>query len=282
MKFYKKYLIAIAAVSLGCIMALPVSSAQARVFSNVLQLDTGGAYLGIQMEDVNAGNLSKYRLNSERGAIVRSVVKGSPAEAAGIKEDDVILEFGGTQVWSSQQLSRLVRETPVGRNVDLVVSRDGKRMNLSAKLGTPEGRTTDSLREMSPEEFFGPAQRFYQYRAPEAGGIRSGIDPSVSNKPRLGVTVQPLTDQLGEFFGVPKKKGVLVSSVTEGSPSVGKLKSGDVIIRADDKDIETPEELTRLIRDKSEGPVNLRVIRDKKEITVVINLPAGEQKGFKL
>jgi S1-C subfamily serine protease len=81
---------------------------------------------------------------------------------------------------------------------------------------------------------------------------------------------------------VPNKKGVLVSSVTEGSPSVGKLKSGDVIIRADAKDIETPEDLTRLVRDKSEGSVDLKVIRDKKEITVVINLPAGEEKGFKL
>jgi serine protease Do len=282
MRFYTKHLIAIAAVLLGCIMALPVSSAQARVYSNVWQPDAGGAYLGIQMEDVNAGNLSKYRLSNERGAIVRSVVKGSPAEVAGIKEDDVILEFGGTQVWSSQQLSRLVRETPVGRNVDLVVSRDGKRMNLSAKLGTPEVRRADDMRDMFPEEPFGPGQRLYQYRGPSAGGPGPGMDPSVRNRPRLGVTVQPLTDQLAEFFGVPNKKGVLVSSVTEGSPSVGKLKSGDVIIRADAKDIETPEDLTRLVRDKSEGSVDLKVIRDKKEITVVINLPAGEEKGFKL
>lgn len=282
MNFIKKYLIAIAAVFLACNMALPFAAAQTRVYSNVLQSDTSGAFLGIQMEDVTASNLSKHKLTAERGVVVRAVTKGSPAEAASIKEADVILEFGGYQVWSSLQLSRLVRETPVGRNVDLIISRDGKRMNLRAKLEEREGRKADNLREMLPDEFFGPGQRSFQYRLPDAFGSGSGTGPSITNKPRLGVTIQPLTDQLGEFLGVPKKKGVLVTSVIEGSPSVGKLKSGDVIIGADGKDLDSPEDLTQVVRDKSEGSLNLKVIRDKKEITVVVNLPAGEEKGFKL
>jgi S1-C subfamily serine protease len=71
--------------------------------------------------------------------------------------------------------------------------------------------------------------------------------------------------------------------VNSGSPSAGKLKSGDVIIGADGKDIESPEALTQLIRSKSQGAVTLRVIRDKKEIKVVVDLPADEnQKGYKL
>jgi serine protease Do len=280
MNFLKKYRLAIVAIPLACSMAFPLSHAQTRVFSNVIQPETTGAYLGIQMDDVSASNLSKYKLNSERGAIVRSVMKGSPADAANIKEDDVILEFGGYQVWSSLQLSRLVQETPVGRKVDLVISRDGKRMNLSAKLEKREdGRASNPI-ESLPREFFGPGQRSFQFRWPDAPD--SEFDASNTRRARLGVTIQPLTDQLGEFLGVPKKKGVLISSVLEGSPSVGKLKPGDVVISADGKNIETPEELTGLIRNKSDGSVTLKVIRDKKEITVVINLPAGEEKGYKL
>jgi serine protease Do len=102
-------------------------------------------------------------------------------------------------------------------------------------------------------------------------------------KPRLGVTLQPLTDQLGEYFGVPGKKGALVSSVISGTPSDGKLKSGDVIIRAGDRSIGDPEDLVRFIRDEAKGTVTFKVIRDKKEISVSINLSSDEDpEGYKL
>ncbi len=119
----------------------------------------------------------------------------------------------------------------------------------------------------------------FQFRIPNQPDDNS----STPRRPRLGVTLQPLTDQLGEFLGVPGKKGALVASVAEGSPSAGKLKSGDVIIGADGKSINNPEDLTQIVLNKSEGTITLKVIRDKKEITVAINLPAAEnQKGFRL
>jgi serine protease Do len=282
MKFLKKYGIAITVVAMLCFLALPVSNAQTKVFSNILQADSSSAYLGIQMDDVDANNMSKYKLSSERGVIVRSVVKGSPAETAGIQEDDVILEFAGTQVWSSMQLSRLVRETPVGRKADLVVSRDGKRTNLSTKLEKRDSRSAENRFELVPQEPFGPGQHSYQFRLPENPGSGPGNRSTAVNKPRLGITIQPLSDQLGEFLGVPGKKGVLVSEIIEGSSSVGKLKSGDVITSFDGTSVDNPEDLTRLIRGKSEGSVTLKVIRDKKEISVVVDLPSGDDKGFKL
>jgi len=134
MKFYKKYLIAIAAVSLGCIMALPVSSAQARVFSNVMQLDTGGAYLGIQMEDVNAGNLSKYRLNSERGAIVRSVVKGSPAEAAGLEAGDIIVKMNSKEIGKVQEFEDTLSVVKEDDSVRLTIFGKDKTSEITLKM----------------------------------------------------------------------------------------------------------------------------------------------------
>jgi len=261
---------------------LPFADAQTRIFSNLLQNDSSGAYLGIQMDDVDAGNMSKYKLDSERGVIVRSVVKGSPANTAGIKDGDVILEYGGIQVWSSLQMSRLVRETPVGRKVDLVVNRDGKRINLSAKLEKrPLGRAEKPI-PVDPNGSGGPGWRSYQFRLPDGFGFRPERRDSPEPKPRLGVTVQPLTDQLAEFLGVPGKKGVLVAEVMEGSPSAGKLKSGDVIFSMDGKSVDNPEDLTRYIRNRSEGSITLKVIRDKKEVTVVVSLPEKEGKGYKL
>src|SRR5262249_45590505 len=75
----------------------------------------GAGWIGVQVDD-----------QKERGAIVRRVEPNSPAEKAGLKEGDVILEFNKEQVIGVQQLTRLVRETPVGRTVDVKVHRDNR------------------------------------------------------------------------------------------------------------------------------------------------------------
>jgi serine protease Do len=284
MKLYAKYITVALSVFLAGSLAAPLGQAQARLITSVMDLNSDGGYLGIEMKEVTADNMSKYKLKSEQGVIVSSVVKGSPAESAKLQEDDVILEFAKNQVWSTQQFSRLVRETPAGRSVELGVSRDGKRMNLAVQIGKREtegsrrsGNQMDSRSWVLPA----PMDRFFGEGLPEnPGGMAI---PRMEGKPRLGVTLQPLTDQLGEYFGVPGKKGALVSSVASGSPSAGKLKSGDVITEADGNPVNDPEDLARVIRNKADGAINLKVIRDKKEITIAVDLPSEEnQKGYKL
>ena len=98
-----------------------------------------GSYLGIEMENVTADNMSSYKLSAELGVIVRTVEKGSPAEAANLREKDVIVEYAGMPVFSTMQLTRLVQETPEGRTVNLVISRDGKKLDLNVKMGKREG-----------------------------------------------------------------------------------------------------------------------------------------------
>jgi serine protease Do len=221
MSYLIKYRVAVLTVFLAGNMALPLCQAQTGGFSSIFQQNSSGAYLGIQMDDVTAVNMSKYKLSGERGVIVRSVVKGSPAEAANLKEDDVILEYGGNPVWSAAQFTRLVQETPAGRKVDIIVSRDGKRTNLTATIESREGRQAGSQIEI-PRDLFGPGMRSFQFRLPNIPNISEderSNEPS-AQKPHLGVTLQPLTDQMGEFLGVPKKSGALVVSVDGNSPSL--------------------------------------------------------------
>jgi serine protease Do len=260
----------------------------------ILGLD-GSSYLGILMEDVTADNMAKYKLNAERGVIVKSVEKGSPAEAANLQENDVILEYEGIPVLSTMQFSRVVRETPVGRKVAIAVSREGKRITLSAQIGKREGPSsfergfTITPREGDGKgfEFYGPGGPFFQFRIPEGKGFMYGGPGSgvfSFQRPRLGVTLEPVTEQMAEFLGVPGRKGLLVTSVDQGSPAAAKLKAGDVIIQVDNKDVADPDDLARLVQKQDDGKIDLKIVRDRKEIVVSVDLPKqdGSRRGYRL
>lgn len=274
---------------------VPWAAAQSRTVVREIGVAGGGAYLGIEMEEVTAENMAAYKLNAERGVIVRSVEKGSPAEEAGILQKDVILELSGAPVLSTQQFARMVREMPPGRRADLVVSRDGKRLNLTAKLGKREGDALGSMvirpREQAgrPFEFESPGGRTFRFAVPEGREFRFGAPGGsamiwdAEPKPRLGVTLQDLTPQMAEYLGIPGRKGVLVTGTVAGTPAASALKAGDVITHVGDAGVESPDALSRAIRGK-EGKIDLRVVRDKKELAIQVELKPAESKprGFTL
>src|SRR5688572_26096028 len=119
-----------AAVLLGGMITMAVAAEQGpgeRPGRRVERIRVAGGFgqLGIALEDVGAEDVARLKLAGERGALVTDVHEGSAAEKAGIKNGDVILQFGGEEVRSAAQLARLVRETPAGRKVEVEVSRDG-------------------------------------------------------------------------------------------------------------------------------------------------------------
>ena len=252
-------------------------------------------YLGIQMEDVTSNDVAKHILSGERGVIVKQVEKGSPAETAKIQEKDVILEFSGMPVLSAAQLSRMVHETPVGRKVDIVVSRDGRKLNLTAQIGEREGqpglgRNYDMLPgDGRGFEFFGPEGRAFRFRVP--GGNQffyqmPGMGGRVLEGQRLGLNVEPLSDQMAEFLGVKERRGVLVTSVAKDSPAASKLKAGDVVVQADGQNVYSPDDLARIVQRKEGGSIDLKIVRDKRDLTVTVDLPntgsPKERRGFRL
>ena len=271
------------------------ASPQQRVFR--VKPFMAGSYLGIEMENVTADNMSLYKLSAELGVIVRTVEKGSPAEAANLREKDVILEYAGMPVFSTMQLTRLVQETPEGRTVNLVISRDGKKLDLNVKMGKREGPLSQGERPGFDHDrnwgFGGPGGRSFEFEVPEGRlpfgfSFPPGRDGEIirPDRPRLGVTLQSLTDQMGEYLGVPDRKGALVTSVVEGSAAAAaNIKAGDVIVRAGERVIADPDDLLRAIRQKDQGEkLELKAIRDKKEISLTVELPKDGKKpgGFSL
>ena len=226
--------------------------------------------LGVGIGDVDAGKAQELKLPGEYGALVKRVEEDSPAAKAGIEKNDVILEFAGEKVRSAAQLQRLVRETPPGRNVSLVVSRAGQNRTLSLKLEKREhgfalaGRMPETMpmpgMPVVPQfEFNLPDHDFVWFQ----GGAR------------LGISGDELTSQLAEYFGVKQGKGVLVREVVVGSAAdKAGLKAGDVIVRVDDEEVGSVSKLRRALgHDRDEKrTVKLTIVRDRKEMTLTTEL----------
>jgi serine protease Do len=252
-----------------------------RTDRNVMVLDGRGSQLGVMVSDLDAKA-------GTGGVKIDEVNDDSPAQKAGIRAGDVVVEYDGERVRSARQFTRLVQETPEGRSVPIGLMRDGKKQTVNA---TPEdGRMTwnvgpdvdramrDAERGMREFRFDvpnfdfhfddrdrGPADREprrFEYRVP------GGMLPFMSgSRGRLGVSVQSLTPDLQEYFGATNG-GALVSSVSkESAAAKAGLKAGDVITTINGRHITDSDDLVRELDDLT-GEVTIVLLRDKKEMTL--------------
>ena len=223
-----------------------------------------GAEIGVEVAE-----------GKDAGVVVEVVRPDSPAEKAGVKKADVIVTFDGERVRGVRHFARLVQETPPGRTVKATVLRDGQQTDL--QITPREGRGVlrgtyidgDHFRDGLP-----PDLDMLRDRLPEVW--RSGLPftfdfQGVTSGRRLGIDVDPLTEQLAQYFGA--KEGVLVRSVTDGSAaSRAGLKAGDVITSVDGQPVRSREDLVRALRDAKEDQLTIGIVRDKKESTVQAKL----------
>lgn len=110
-------------------------------------------FLGVQTRDVNAMVTEQLGLPEDlSGAIVLGVAPGSPAESCGLRPLDVVTSFAGKSIRSAAQLLNLVQSTKIGDDVTITIVREGKEMNLQAKI-TESGDSSGSTRETTdPQE----------------------------------------------------------------------------------------------------------------------------------
>ncbi len=237
----------------------------------------GGTFLGIQPEEINRENMGRYGLSQPRGVGVGNVSKDSPAERAGLRKGDVILQFDGEPVTSTRKLLRLIGESAPEQTVRLTVSRNGSEQQLSATLGKREAVGANTFGLMTPAE---PGTQFeFPPGAPRAWERMEG--PEVfsfgfgSNR-RVGVTTTPLTKQLADFMGVGGGKGLLVTSVGENTPAArAGLRAGDVITEVNGASVEDTGDFIRELNRKDEGEVSLTIVRDKSRRTIKVT-PEGK------
>jgi len=244
-----------------------------------------GPFLGIHVEDVTRANMAEYGLAGEpRGVGVREVVKGSPAERAGLREHDVIVRFEGEEVGSVRKLTRLIEESAPDHTVRISVLRGGSEQQLGATLARHEPVMMPSAGGvLSGGVDLADAQRFGEEWAKNSEKwkrqneeLNKKLEELQRTHPgvlalgpsrRIGVTTSPLGKQLADYFGV--SHGILVSSVEPNSPAEkAGLRAGDVITEAAGQQVEDAGDLVRALGDKDDGEVTLTIVRERKQRNV--------------
>jgi membrane-associated protease RseP (regulator of RpoE activity) len=258
-------------------------------------------FLGVRTEELTRDNASRYGLAGEpRGVGVREVVKGSPAERAGLRAGDVIVRFDGEAVTSVRKLTRLVEEAAPGHAARLTVLRAGAEQELSATLARREPfmsagggdapliampydmgnalRLGDEMGKNS--EVWKRNEEKMRKQLEEMGRKHPGLFALAPSR-RIGVSTTPLGKQLADYFGVTH--GVLVNSVEANSPAErAGLKAGDVVTEADGQQVEDADDLVRALGAKDEGEVTLTVVRERKQRSMRVSPERRQPQGINL
>jgi serine protease Do len=194
-------------------------------------------WLGVSIDEVTRKLAQREDLKVTEGVYVRNVQEESPAEKAGIRQGDVIVEFDGRKVYDEDDLINEVRRSKPGTEVSLAVNRNGDSKILKA--------TIERHREA----------RTYSFNVP--------VPPRVHVAPRIfinrragmyGLTMEELNKQLGEYFGAPNGRGVLVKRVErESEGEKAGFKAGDVIVKVANDDVTDVDDIWHTLDGYKDG-----------------------------
>ena len=228
---------------MGLSFAIPIELA-----TNVAdQLKTRGVvtrgYLGVLIQPVNQDLADAFKLGHPEGALVADVTPGSPASKAGFKSGDIITEFNGAKVKSSDQLPPLVASTGVGKSVPVKVLRNGSEKTLTATIGQ-----LDKAQLASSEDSI-------------------ELD-------KLDITVANLSGdekQKADTGGL----GVVVKSVDDGPAASAGIRSGDIIVKLDNQDVRNIKDMVSISEHlKKDSPVPVLLERDQHPLFLALKIHA--------
>jgi serine protease Do len=216
--------------------------------SQVVQKDEKGrGHLGVRMQPIEGGLAEALDLEENSGVLLGHVVEEGPAGEAGLKAGDILTAVDGKKIEEPSDVRRALRDHRAGDAVEIEYLRDGRAAKTSVTLGD-----RDSMDDMYGRHF----EKLRELKIDRDRGF-------------LGVMTQPLSGELGEYFGVENGEGALVSEVVEDSPAkkLG-LRAGDVIVEVAGEKVSDPDALREIVGDFEEAKeVEVAWIRDGRRQT---------------
>lgn len=218
-------------------------------------------WLGVSIQDMTRRLARSMKVKTEEGALVNEVVKNSPADSAGLEEEDIIVEFDGKAIYDARDLTRAVQRAKPGTKAGIVVIRKDQKKTLTATIGKPSRRERPGALAFTVP----PVPRIHVF----------------STRAAYGLTLRDLNEQLGEYFGAPGGRGVLVEEVEkESAGEKAGFKAGDVVVMAGKQTVEDARDLIDVLEDREEGEkVDIEVIRKGSRTSLALTVE--EESGHR-
>ena len=191
-------------------------------------------FLGVGIQPLTPELAKYFGMKESNGILISEVQPDSPAAKAGLQQDDLILELNGHAVGDAGAFRSQVAMTPKGKDLELTISRNGDHLKKSVSVGE---KTSEELEQDSP---------------------RAAAKQESQGK--LGIGIQPLTEDLAKQFGYEGKSGVLVTQVAPGSPAMrAGIRNGDLITEVNREPVSGLSEFQKAMKSTQNGTVLLRV-----------------------
>jgi serine protease Do len=237
---------AIVAQAQGIGFAIPINTAKTIIHDLKTRGSVTRGWLGISVQDITEDIAETLKLKDRKGALVGHVFYGDPADKAGIKTGDIIIEIGGKEIRDSHELLQKVAVLIVGEKVKVKIRRDGGEKIFEITVGERKDERTLAEKGKSGEYY--------------------------------GMTVQEMTPEMATHFGLPEKTGVIITQVREGSPADDAgLKEQDIILQLNRVKISSMKEFLKEISGDRRKETVLLLIK-RGETTFFATLRTGSSK----
>jgi len=226
--------------SIGIGFAVPAAMVQPIVDQLLKYGETRRGWLGVAIQDVDDAMAESLNIGKARGAFVSNVDDKGPAKTAGLEREDVIVRFDGKDIRASRDLPRIVAETPVGKDVDVIVMRGGKEVAKTVKLG----RLEDNDKVAS------------NTKGPNTNG-KNGAEPARTKV--AGLDLAPINAENRRRFNIKDGvEGVVITRVDQNSKASERfIQAGDVIVEVQRTPVKSVEDVARRLADlKKDGRNN--------------------------
>jgi serine protease Do len=221
--------------SIGIGFAVPSKTAVA-VIDQLRQFgETRRGWLGVRIQQVTDDIADTLSIKPARGALVAGVDEKGPSKPAGIEAGDVIVKFDGKEIKEMKDLPRIVADTPVGKDVDVVIVRKGKEESRTVKLGRLEDGEKQAA--LTPNKDAAPPEKTVVQKT-------------------LGLNLANMTDDLRKRFKIKESvKGVVITGVEPQSSAADKrLNAGDVVVEVSQEAVADTDALQKRVDQlKKEG-----------------------------
>lgn len=199
----------------GVSLAIPADDVK-RTFESIMRHGRSLAgYLGVGVNDISALDKLRLGISDERGVLVSDIVPESPADQAGLRPGDLVLEFGGRPVHGTEEFFSLITNHPIDKPVEIGILRNGKVGTVEAVVAE-RSEFVENAREVDERE----------------------VAEKISDA--LGISVRDLSPYQRQRLGLhPNSPGIEITAIDPGSPLAGRLQPSDLIYQLNDLAIYT-------------------------------------------